>query len=377
MDRTLLAAAVFSFASVFVLVAPASERPRSIHTAVAVMPSPAELLGAAEVGGFASIPVPYPFQFPRDHGSHPGYRTESWHLSGLLLPASGPPLALQLAIMRIALSEPPAETSSWDSGEIYAGMAAVSDPAGEGLLTGHRLGRGGIGIAGWEAQPMRLWLEDWSIERRGGADGALEIAIDVAGHALEIELHDQKPLVDHNRIIDSGGDARTPLAYYLHPRVAASGQLRGDGETHQLSGIVSIEHAWGELPLPGGALAQDRFSLYLADGRELFVLRSHRRDGSGTPVASALLIDSDASPKAVSAERIELRAVEFHGGGANYPLGWRLRIAEHDVDLLLQAEYREQEGVLWAPFWSGPVQIDDREGPGAGSGFMQLSGYRE
>ncbi|MGH8659133.1 MAG: lipocalin-like domain-containing protein, partial [Gammaproteobacteria bacterium] len=28
--------------------------------------------------GFAPVDAPWRFQFPRDHGGHPDYRTESW-----------------------------------------------------------------------------------------------------------------------------------------------------------------------------------------------------------------------------------------------------------------------------------------------------------
>src|SRR5687768_2505455 len=60
----------------------------------------------------------YEFQFPRDHGSHPSYRTEWWYYTGHLRTASGKRYGFEVTFFRVAMS-PPSSTAeprvtSWD-----------------------------------------------------------------------------------------------------------------------------------------------------------------------------------------------------------------------------------------------------------------------
>jgi len=345
--------------------------------------SPAELLGAAAHGDFARAALPYPFDFPADHGSHDAYRTETWQLSGVLDAGDGVALGLQLIVIRIALGSRPARDRppGWDTGEIYAALFSISNPDGARLHSARRLVRGGIGLAGWQAAPLRLWVEDWSVEQAVGGDPArLELRLAAPGMRLELALAGRQPPVDHNRIRGSDRGAAPPFVYYVEPRLAASGRLVDGARTRALTGTVSIEHAWGELPLPGGPVAQDRFNLYLADGRELFLLRSHRADGTGSATTAGLMLLADRRPLLLDGEAIELEARDYWrspDSGARYPLRWRLRVPSQQIDLELVAEREREEGNIWSPFWSGPVRLQPATGPAAGEGLMQLSGYLE
>ncbi|MGD8840511.1 MAG: lipocalin-like domain-containing protein [Gammaproteobacteria bacterium] len=383
MTRNLTVAGTVSIALLFALFAATPGNASENLSETAKILSPAELLAAANEGDFARAKLPYPFSFPRDYGSHREYRTETWHLSGILQAKDQPQLGLQLAIIRIALgSQPPhAGSTDWASGEIYAALFSLSDPADGDLHTGRRLSRGGIGLAGWQARPMQLWVEDWQVKRSGDETGArLEIQLSADDLKLELELRQRKPLVDHNRIRNGKDGAAPPFVYYVEPRLEASGILFDGKRSIELSGRVSIEHAWGELPLPGGPVVQDRFNLYLADGRELFLVRSHRRDGSGAPTTAGLLIRADDTPVLLDGAEIDLRAGGFWTSertGSRYPLRWSLSVPGQAIELELITDRKRQEGMLWAPFWSGPVRLVQASGPAAGDGYMQLNGYPE
>jgi predicted secreted hydrolase len=353
------------------------------------MPSPAEMLAAAGEGDFKRARLPYPFRFPEDFGSHREYRTETWHLSGILQARDGPRLGLQLAVIRVALGaqSPRDDMPNWASGEIYAALFALSDPGDGELHTAARLARGGIGLADWQTQPMRLWVEDWQVQRLGSGAGDARLDLRLAARDIELELtlRQDKAPVDHNRIHgdrihgDNGGNS-PPFVYYIEPRLEARGHLRGDAQNFELAGRVSIEHAWGELPLPGGPVVQDRFTLYLDDGRELFLVRSHRRDGSGAPTTAGLLIDAGGTPVLLGGDQIELRAGSLwtsEQSGARYPLRWSLRVPAQDIELDLVADRERQEGRLWAPFWAGSLRLVRATGPVVGEGFMQLNGYQQ
>ena len=51
---------------------------------------------AAEPGGYLSVSGPCNLEFPKDHGPHPGYRTEWWYYTGNLQAESGEGYGFQL-----------------------------------------------------------------------------------------------------------------------------------------------------------------------------------------------------------------------------------------------------------------------------------------
>ncbi len=342
--------------------------------------SPMQFLAAGRDAEFARIEHPYAFRFPRDYGAHPAYRTEWWQLSGVLQGERAGPIGVQLIVLRLGLgvAAPDAADAGWGANEIYLGLASISEPDGQGLVSAQRLTRGGIGLADWRPAPMRLWVEDWQVTRTEPESG-LELNLAVDDLVLDLELRPRQSRVDLNEIAGADGAPELPFVYYLEPRLAAAGSLARGGKSRRVAGTVSVEHAWGELPLPGGPVAQDRLTLYLEDGRVLLLFRTHRTDGSGTPRTSGLLLGAGPGPFSIAAEEIEMLPLgrwASAASGARYPVRWSLRIPALDLDAEILAAASDAEGLVWEPFWAGPVRLQSRAGAALGDGFMQLSGYQ-
>ena len=339
-------------------------------------------LGAVGDNNFARVNLPYNFQFPVDHGSHAQYRTESWQLSGVLKLENNRILGVQIVVVRITLGaeQPQNQQPDWSSSEIYAGLLSVSDPDGGKLHTSQRLSRGGIGLADWRQNPMRLWIEDWSVRRTDPEKSPLGLSLSVSTDnlKLELELHNQQSLITLDDINGEENTGSFPFAYYVQPRLHAVGSLSDGVNTTRITGTVSVEHAWGELPLPGGPVARDRFTLYMEDGRELFLIRTHRVDGSGTPDTTGLLIREDGVLVRLQGKEIELLPVDYWTSrvtGTHYPVHWTLRISSQNIDMELIASGDNEEGIIWAPFWAGSARLLDRSGLSTGTSLLQLSGY--
>src|SRR5262245_259850 len=62
-----------------------------------------ESMSGAADAAFARAYEPVEFQFPRDHGAHPEYRTEWWYYTGNLEDAAGHAFGYQLTFFRSAL----------------------------------------------------------------------------------------------------------------------------------------------------------------------------------------------------------------------------------------------------------------------------------
>src|SRR5690606_35495704 len=364
-------AAVVAAAAIAMLSRAALEAERGAEDADALGVSPFDLLAASVDEDFPRPPSPHVFEFPADHAAHDDYRTEWWSLSGTLNgPAGQPRLGVQWLLMRIGLrapsrgeAEPAEDRSAWSTSQIYAGLFSISSPAGAGLEASGRLSRGAAGLAGASAPPVRIWLESWRLtELERAADApALALRLDAEGIELGLELRNAKPPVTAGDVGSPGAPA--PFQFYTQPRVEAQGTLVADGRRIEVAGRFSFEHAWGELPLPGGPVGTDRFTLHLDDGRELILLRTHRTRAGGERTASTtgLLVGPDGSASPLGDDDVLLEPVGHWTSprtGIRYPIRWSLEVPDRDLALALTPPVADQEGEAWLRFWAGPVRVD-------------------
>ena len=356
------------------------ERPETAAGNEAVL-SIAQILAAAAEADFPRVPDPHRFSFPADHIQHSDYRTEWWSLSAALRTPDGKALGLQVLLLRLGLRPRPAERKSgWAASELFAGLASISDPQREAVVTDQRLSRGALALAGSALQPVRVWIEDWRLEAVGADDAAIDLQgqLAIGSVALELQLASRLPLIDTNAIAGQSAGQGTPFQFYLQPRLQVSGTLRTSAGRLDVTGSAALEHAWGELPLPGGPVARDRMTLWLDDGRVLMIVVTHRVDGTSAPLPGGLLVDANGRARILQPESLLLEAVATWRSprtGARYPIAWALQIPEQNLDLELISDAEDQEGTEWAAFWAGPVNVRDRRAGAIGTGFVQLYGY--
>jgi predicted secreted hydrolase len=62
---------------------------------------------------------------------------------------------------------------------------------------------------------------------------------------------------------------------------------------------------------------------------------------------------------------------------ARYPVGWRLRIPESQIDLEITTPVPDQELNLGVTYWEGAIRVNGtRAGnPVRGTGYLELTGY--
>lgn len=343
--------------------------------------SPLHLLSVSADDGFTRPPHPWEFTFPADHARHSEYRTEWWHVMGTVADGNRSRLGVQFLLVRIGLTAQPEERQSrWAASEIYAGLFSASDPFRGRLRTGQRLSRGALELAGTATGPLRIWVEDWRLEAIESDSEGFDLRMQVATDdlELELELHGTRPLIDTNDISDRSTAQTAPFQFYLQPHLRANGTLRIGGREIEVAGSFSMEHAWGELPLPGGPVAQDRFTLHLDDERVLVGVQTHRADGSGTPDTTGLLIGRDGQPQVLPNDEIALTPTGYWRSPRTdvlYPISWLLRIPSRNIELELTSDWEDQEGDEWVTFWAGPVGTLELSTRKRGSGFVQLNGY--
>ena len=119
---------------------------------------------------YSIISGPCNLEFPQDHGSHPGYRTEWWYYTGNVQGTSLRRFGLQLTFFRTRLAPPgveeswPENPSAWRTSQLFLAHAAVSDLGSKRFYHEEQVTRGVIGLAGVEQQNSltNIFLGKWS-----------------------------------------------------------------------------------------------------------------------------------------------------------------------------------------------------------------------
>lgn len=335
-----------------------------------------ELLDSLE-GEFTPVGELPVLTFPADHAAHPEYRTEAWVLTGLVAGQAGTKTALQLTIFRLGLGATPDIGSDWATKDVFAAFATLADATVDGVEVAERVSRAAAGLAGAGREPVAIWVEDWRLEAGIPQDGTIALTgrVEIAGVPVELELASRIAAVTPADVAGENDVPEGPFAYYTQPKLEGTARIREAGAT---SAEFILEHAWGELPLPGSPVASDRFTLFLDDGSQLILVRTHRTDGSGTPETQGLYVADSGEVRPLAAEAVELEATDHWQSPsteARYPLDWRLRIPSLDIDLRLEPLRRDSEGIAWGPFWMGPIHLLSSSREPSGGGTMTLNGY--
>jgi len=322
----------------------ASASPHAQESAPAMAAARAALVAYAQkdVPGFAPARERWRFAFPADHALHPQHRTESWRLSGALASRAGRRFGFQLVFFRVGITPPRVALgpSTWAARDVYWAQLRLTDAAANRHHDSEKLERAAMGLSGAQSSPARVWVHEWSVEAHDSASFTLRGAQDHAG--LELSLVAAKPPVTHT--------ADTFHAY-LVSRLRARGTVRIDGAALEVEGVAWLDRAWGQVPLPVGAVVWDRLLIQLDDGREVMGVRLRRRDGSADPTVSGLLVEGNGAARVLQAADLAIDRVERR---------WRLRLPSENLELYLDPYVGD----------SGAAAVS---GTGAGHAYVELA----
>ncbi|MFP4129372.1 MAG: lipocalin-like domain-containing protein [Halorhodospira sp.] len=344
------------------------------------------LSGEPEAEGYARARGPQPFDFPQDHGAHPDYRHEWWYVTGNLEGDDGRHFGFQVTFFRFALApEPLQRPSAWATRQLWMAHFTVTDTAGEAFHHFERFARGALGLAGAEADPTRVWLEDWVLAGDPGAGlDRLHAELEAEGVGIDLELSAVKPIVRQgDRGYSRKGEAPGNASYYYSvPRLTAEGRITlPDGE-HAVEGTAWIDREWGTSALGEDQAGWDWFSVQLDDGRELMLYHLRQADGGTDPRSEGAWIDASGEKRRLSSDEIELEVLErwtSPDGEATYPARWRLRYPAEGVELELAPTLADQELRGGFRYWEGAIRGEGSVGgsPVSAVGYAELTGYAE
>lgn len=362
----------------------AATAPPGIATGARATLDLGETLGGADTVGYARALEPRPFVFPADHGAHPDFRTEWWYVTNNLETASGRRFGVHFTIFRSALA-PPATVSDtlgeWATPQVYMGHFAVADVEAERFREAERFTRPAAGLAGATSEPVRIWMDDWSLAQTGSGTWPLRLRASEDGVAVDLTLDPQKPhvLQGDRGLSQKGDEPGNASFYYSYTRLRTVGTVTVDGESHAVTGSSWMDREWSTSALDSTQAGWDWFALQLTDGRDVMVYRLRGRDGSTDPLSKGVVVDAAGVKTDLQAPDFELEVVERWSSpidGAVYPSTWRVRVPEEGIDLRVVPVLRDQEMDVTVRYWEGAVDLyegaSDRL---VGRGYVELTGY--
>ncbi len=339
----------------------------------------------AAQGNFARADAPRQLIFPQDMGPHPDFQTEWWYYTGNLSTSAGRQFGFELTFFRRALASPDElvpRSSDWATSQGYLANFALTDAAAGQFHAFERYERGAAGLAGAQAEPYQVWLQDWSVTQNAPNRYLLHAV--QAGLQLDLQLNDLKgPILegDHG-LSQKGPQVGNASYYYSQTHLVTDGTITVNGQAFHVSGLSWMDHEFSTSALGPDQVGWDWFSVQLADGSELMLYNIRQKDGRPDPFSNGTIIHPDGTTRQLKAGDFKIQVNSTwkspHSGGT-YPAAWTVTIPSENLTLQIKPLIPDQELDLSIIYWEGAVQINgEKNGVKInGKGYVELTGYAQ
>jgi predicted secreted hydrolase len=342
--------------------------------------TPVALLGARDaIAGAVDYPgvrPGTPLAFPRDHGSHPAYRTEWWYVTGWVRDTRGRELGVQVTFFRNRPGVAEHNPSAFAPRQLVFAHAAIADPEHGRLQHDQRASRAMLDLAGAKEATTQAWIGDWSLSLDGTT---YRTRIAARGFALDLAFAATQDVLLQG---EAGYSRKGPLPqqaswYYSRPQLAIRGTLTTLSRRERVEGRAWLDHEWSSEVMAPGAVGWDWIGINLDDGGALMAFRMRDRDGrtlwagGARRSAAGIAVFAPQDVRFVPGRRWTsphtgyVYPVEFvvHAGGADYALTPLMDDQELDSRITTGTVY-----------WEGAVRAQSG-GLAAGRGYLELTGY--
>src|SRR5262245_26101746 len=226
--------------------------------------------------GYPAVEAGRTLSFPRDHGSHPDFRTEWWYITGWVKGQAGRDYGVQVTFFRHRPRVVEANPSAFAPRQLLFAHAAVADPALGRLRHDQRAARAGFGLAEASNETTRVVIDDWSLALDGDVYHAHIISREFA---FDLRFAAQQPILLNGEAGLSRKGPRPEQAsfYYSRPQLAVTGTLTVDGKDAAVTGVAWLDHEWSSEYIAAGASGWDWTGVNFTDGGALMAFRMRDR----------------------------------------------------------------------------------------------------
>ena len=321
----------------------------------------------------------YEFVFPRDHGSHPEYRTEWWYYTGHLRTESGRRYGFEVTFFRAGVSRDE-RGSAWDLRDLMPAHFAITDVEQKEFRFYEKLNRASKFTADAAEGKLDVFNEAWRATTN--PDGSWRLVAKQGRDSLDLVLRTRKPPAVHgeNGVSVKAQGVGFASHYYSMTRLEAAGTINGQ----RAAGQAWMDHEFGSAALRENQQGWDWFSIQLDNDAELMLYVIRRTDGSPDVTSSGSLVASDGRVIHIRHDqmRITPRARwRSPTSGATYPVRWRVEVPAFGVALevspLMNAQELLTKGSTRVTYWEGACDVTGTFGGVAvrGEAYVEMTGY--
>jgi len=341
--------------------------------------SPLALLAPSALAQTFAYPAVKPRElvFPRDHGSHPEYRTEWWYVTGWVRDDSGNDFGVQVTFFRNRPGVAEASASAFAPRQLLFAHAAVADPRHKRLRHDQRARRAGQTLVAATEATTDVRIDDWSLRLDGNAYRAEIVGRDFA---MTFSFRPTQPILlqGDRGFSRKGPDPAQSSFYYTQPHLAVAGTLDIGGIAHPVTGRAWLDHEWSSEVLSADAEGWDWVGLNLDDGGALMAFRIRGRAGA-TLWAGGTLRDATGTMQTFAPEQIAFTPVRRWRSprtSVEYPAAFTLRVGTLSIAIepLMDDQELDSRASVGTVYWEGAVRAlaGGRE---IGRGYLELTGY--
>jgi predicted secreted hydrolase len=323
-----------------------------------------------------------PLLFPRDHGAHPGFRTEWWYVTGWLDREGAAPCGFQITFFRSRTGHADANPSRFAPKQLLFAHAALALPERGRLIHEERSARAGPGGVRFSEADAAVAIGDWSFTRDAGSGRYvaripgrdLDLAIDFTPAGAPIAQGDR----GYSR---KGPKPEQSSHYYSEPQLRVAGRIAaGQGANHRAwnaTGRAWLDHEWSSTLLDERASGWDWIGIDLDDGGSLMAFRI-RDAGGATLWAHAARRDAQGRVTKGGTE-VRWTAKRWWSSPrsqARYPVECEVAVGEETLMLKPLMDDQEIDARMSTGgfYWEGAVEVV-AGAKRVGRGYLELTGY--
>ncbi len=329
---------------------------------------------------------PWKWSFPRDHGSHPDFRTEWWYFTGNLIDSMRKRYGYQLTFFRQGINFKAKDRNNpWSIRDIHFAHFTLTDATLSQFWFSERVSRKGPGLSGISEEAMDIRLLNWRAKMERNS---ISLEARTKDMQLSLTLIPRKPVVLHG---EGGISKKGPLKnqasyYYSFTDLETEGAIKTPVSERpiKVKGVSWFDHEFGSNQLSQDQVGWDWFSLHLSDGQDLMIYIIRRKDGSIEPDSSGTLVKNTGEAIHLKISDITIEVFNYwesKRSGGRYPSKWRIKIPPRGIELEVSPLVLSQElvtgGSTGITYWEGAVS-----GSGQSSGrsincegYVELTGY--
>jgi predicted secreted hydrolase len=324
--------------------------------------------------------------FPRDHGSHPEFRTEWWYLTGYAdagTPEKPRLLGYQITFFRSRIDAAQSLNSRFAAKQLLFAHAALTDIDAQKHWHDQRIARAGFGIAQTSEQSTDVKLRDWTLKRQ--EDGTYTSRIAAKDFQLNLQFAPQQPLLlqGNQGLSRKGPEEKLASYYYSQPQLKATGSITHAGkQTPMQQGIAWLDHEWSEEILHPEAIGWDWIGMNLFDGSSLTAFQLRRKDGSALWAGGSFRDSSSTTifkPTDVQFKVSEGKEAVWQSpsSGSRYPMQWQVITSRgvFNVRSMMNAQELDSRSSTGTVYWEGLADLLDAQGKLVGRGYLEMTGY--